>query len=103
MFIVLTFIFQGFVVVAYGPLNSDPHYVTSGSADTRALLGGLMELLLIAANLDGGCPVPDHQAAGGGLAGGGRPPAGIVPCSRLSGPLHLREAAGVPVRVQPLR
>lgn len=51
VFIVLTFIFQGFVVVAYGPLNSDPHYVTSGSADTRALLGGLMELLLIAANL----------------------------------------------------
>ncbi len=51
VFIVLTFILQGFVVVAYGPLNSNPHYVSSGGADTRALLGGLTELLLIAANL----------------------------------------------------
>lgn len=38
-------------VVAYGPVLSDPNYVTGAGADTRVFLGAFFELLVIIANI----------------------------------------------------
>jgi len=48
----LTFVTAIVGVVAYGPVLTDPNYVSgAGGADTRVLLGAFMELLLIVANI----------------------------------------------------
>jgi hypothetical protein len=52
---ILTFITSIGGVVAYGPVLSDPNYVTGAGADTRVLLGAFLELLLIITNI--GCAV----------------------------------------------
>ena len=51
VFFILTFITAIVGVFAYGPVLTDAHYITSGGADTRVLLGAFMELLLIIANI----------------------------------------------------
>ena len=51
VFFILTFITAIVGVFAYGPVLTDVHYITSGGADTRVLLGAFMELLLIIANI----------------------------------------------------
>jgi hypothetical protein len=52
---ILTFITSIAGVVAYGPVLSDPNYITSAGADTRVFLGAFLELLLIVTNI--GCAV----------------------------------------------
>src|SRR3984893_17635387 len=52
---ILTFITSIAGAFAYGPVLTDPHYVTGGGADTRVLLGAFLELLLIITNM--GCAV----------------------------------------------
>jgi hypothetical protein len=51
----LTFITSIGGVVAYGPILSDPNYITGTGADTRVFLGAFLELLLIVTNI--GCAV----------------------------------------------
>jgi hypothetical protein len=50
---ILTFITSIAGVVAYGPVLSDPNYVTGAGADGRVFLGAFLELLLIVTNI--GC------------------------------------------------
>jgi hypothetical protein len=52
---ILTFITSIAGVMAYGPVLSDPNYITSAGADTRVFLGAFLELLLIVTNI--GCAV----------------------------------------------
>jgi hypothetical protein len=52
---ILTFITSIAGVVAYGPVLSDPNYVTGAGADTRVFLGAFLELFLILTNI--GCAV----------------------------------------------
>ena len=51
----LTFITSIGAVVAYGPVLSDPNYITGAGADTRVFLGAFLELILIVTNI--GCAV----------------------------------------------
>jgi hypothetical protein len=50
---ILTFITSIGGVIAYGPVLSDPNYITSAGADTRVFLGAFLELLLVITNI--GC------------------------------------------------
>ena len=50
---ILTFITSIAGVMAYGPVLSDPNYITSAGADMRVFLGAFLELLLILTNI--GC------------------------------------------------
>ena len=50
---ILTFITSIAGVMVYGPVLSDPNYITSSGADTRVFGGALLELLLIVTNI--GC------------------------------------------------
>ena len=52
---ILTFITSIGGVIAYGPVLSDPNYITGAGADTRVFLGAFLELLLIITNI--GCAV----------------------------------------------
>ena len=52
---ILTFITSIGGVIAYGPVLSDPNYITSAGADSRVFLGALLELMLIVTNI--GCAV----------------------------------------------
>jgi len=51
----LTFITSIGAVAAYGPILSDPNYITGAGADPRVLFGAFLELLLIVTNI--GCAV----------------------------------------------
>ena len=50
---ILTFITSIAGVMIYGPVLSDPNYITSSGADTRVFAGAFLELLLIVTNI--GC------------------------------------------------
>ena len=66
---ILTFITSIGGVIAYGPVLSDPNYITSAGADTRVFLGAFLELFLIVTNI--GCAVvlfPLLKRQGEGLA-----------------------------------
>jgi hypothetical protein len=52
---ILTFITSIAGVMAYGPVLSDPNYITGPGADTRVFLGAFLELMLILTNI--GCAV----------------------------------------------
>src|ERR1700693_1702078 len=52
---ILTFVTSIAGVIAYGPVLSDPNYVTSTGADSRVFLGAFLELGLIITNI--GCAV----------------------------------------------
>jgi hypothetical protein len=52
---ILTFVTSIAGVIAYGPVLSDPNYVTGAGADSRVFLGAFLELLLIITNI--GCAV----------------------------------------------
>ena len=52
---ILTFITSIGAVIAYGPVLSDPNYITGAGADGRAFLGAFLELFLIVTNI--GCAV----------------------------------------------
>ena len=52
---ILTFVTSIAGVIAYGPVLSDPNYVTGAGADTRVFLGAFLELMLILTNI--GCAV----------------------------------------------
>jgi len=52
---ILTFITSIVGELAYGPVLSDPNYVTGAGADTGALVGALFEMFLIITNI--GCAV----------------------------------------------
>jgi hypothetical protein len=52
---ILTFITSIAAVFFYGPVLTDPHYVTSAGSDTRVFIGAFLELLLIITNM--GCAV----------------------------------------------
>lgn len=52
---ILTFITSIGAVIAYGPVLSDPDYVTGAGADTRVFFGAFLELFLIITNI--GCAV----------------------------------------------
>jgi hypothetical protein len=52
---ILTFITSIAGVLAYGPVLSDPNYITGAGADSRVFLGAFLELLLIITNI--GCAV----------------------------------------------
>jgi len=52
---ILTFITSIAAVFAYGPVLTDPTYITSGAAGTGVLVGAALELLLILTNI--GCAV----------------------------------------------
>ena len=52
---ILTFVTSIGAVIAYGPVLSDPSYITSAGADTRVLFGAFLELFLIITNI--GCAV----------------------------------------------
>ncbi len=52
---ILTFVTSIAGVIAYGPVLSDPNYVTGAGADTRVFLGAFLELGLIITNI--GCAV----------------------------------------------
>ena len=52
---ILTFITSIAGAIAYGPVLSDPTYVTGAGADTRVFVGAFLELLLILTNI--GCAV----------------------------------------------
>jgi hypothetical protein len=52
---ILTFITSIAGAIAYGPVLSDPNYITGAGADTRVFLGAFFELLLIITNI--GCAV----------------------------------------------
>jgi hypothetical protein len=66
---ILTFITSIGGVIAYGPVLSDPNYITGAGADTRVFLGALLELFLIITNI--GCATvlfPLLKRQGEGLA-----------------------------------
>ncbi len=52
---ILTFITSIAGVFAYGPVLTDPHYVTGAGADTGVFVGAFLELFLIITNI--GCAV----------------------------------------------
>jgi hypothetical protein len=52
---ILTFITSIGGVLAYGPILSDPSYITGAGPDTRVLFGAFLELMLILTNI--GCAV----------------------------------------------
>ena len=52
---ILTFLTSIGGVIAYGPVLSDPNYITGPGADTRVFLGAFLELMLIVTNI--GCAV----------------------------------------------
>jgi hypothetical protein len=52
---ILTFITSIAGVIAYGPVLSDPNYITGAGADTRVFIGAFLELFLIITNI--GCAV----------------------------------------------
>jgi len=52
---ILTFVTSIAGVMAYGPVLSDPTYITGAGADTRVFLGAFLELMLILTNI--GCAV----------------------------------------------
>jgi Domain of unknown function (DUF4386) len=52
---ILTFITSIAGALAYGPVLSDPNYITGAGADTRVFLGAFFELFLIITNI--GCAV----------------------------------------------
>jgi len=52
---ILTFITSIAGALAYGPVLSDPNYISGAGADTRVFLGAFLELLLIITNI--GCAV----------------------------------------------
>jgi hypothetical protein len=52
---ILTFITSIGGVLAYGPILSDPSYITGSGPDTRVLFGAFLELMLILTNI--GCAV----------------------------------------------
>jgi hypothetical protein len=52
---ILTFITSIGAVFAYGPVLSDPSYITSAGADSRVFFGAFLELLLIITNI--GCAI----------------------------------------------
>jgi len=52
---ILTFVTSIAGALAYGPVLSDPAYVTGAGADTRVFVGAFLELLLIMTNI--GCAV----------------------------------------------
>jgi hypothetical protein len=52
---ILTFITSIAGVIAYGPVLSDPNYVTGAGADTGVFIGAFLELFLIITNI--GCAV----------------------------------------------
>jgi hypothetical protein len=52
---ILTFITSIAAVFAYGPVLTDPHYVTGAGADTGVFVGAFLELLLIITNM--GCAI----------------------------------------------
>jgi hypothetical protein len=52
---ILTFITSIAGVMAYGPVLSDPTYITGAGADTRVFVGAFLELALILTNI--GCAV----------------------------------------------
>jgi hypothetical protein len=51
----LTFVTSIAAVFAYGPVLTDPNYITGGGTDTRVFVGAFLELLLIITNM--GCAV----------------------------------------------
>jgi hypothetical protein len=66
---ILTFVTSIAGVMAYGPVLSDPNYITGAGADTRVFLGAFLELMLILTNI--GCAVvlfPLLKRQGEGLA-----------------------------------
>jgi hypothetical protein len=52
---ILTFITSIAGALAYGPVLSDPGYITGAGADTRVFIGAFLELMLILTNI--GCAV----------------------------------------------
>jgi hypothetical protein len=50
---ILTFVTSIAGVISYGPVLSDPNYITGAGADTRVFLGAFLELMLILTNI--GC------------------------------------------------
>jgi hypothetical protein len=52
---ILTFITSIGAVFAYGPILSDPAYITGAGSDSRVFLGAFLELMLIVTNI--GCAV----------------------------------------------
>ena len=52
---ILTFVTSIAGVIAYGPVLSDPHYITGAGSDARVFLGAFLELGLIITNI--GCAV----------------------------------------------
>jgi hypothetical protein len=52
---ILTFVTSIAGALAYGPVLSDPNYITGAGADSRVFLGAFLELLLIVTNI--GCAV----------------------------------------------
>jgi Domain of unknown function (DUF4386) len=52
---ILTFITSIAGELVYGPVLTDPHYITGAGADTRVFLGAFFELFLIISNI--GCAV----------------------------------------------
>jgi hypothetical protein len=52
---ILTFITSIAGVMAYGPVLSDPNYITGAGADSRVFFGAFLELMLIVTNI--GCAV----------------------------------------------
>jgi hypothetical protein len=52
---ILTFITSIAGAISYGPVLSDPHYITGPGADTRVFFGAFLELMLILTNI--GCAV----------------------------------------------
>jgi hypothetical protein len=52
---ILTFVTSIGGVLAYGPVLSDPNYITGAGSDTRVFFGAFLELMLILTNI--GCAV----------------------------------------------
>ena len=66
---ILTFLTSIGAVIAYGPVLSDPSYISGAGADGRVFLGAFLELMLIVTNI--GCAValfPLLKRNGEGLA-----------------------------------
>ena len=66
---ILTFLTSIGAVLAYGPVLSDPNYISGAGADGRVFLGAVLELMLIVTNI--GCAValfPILKRNGEGLA-----------------------------------
>jgi hypothetical protein len=78
---ILTFVTSIGGVISYGPVLSDPNYITGAGADTRVFLGAFLELFLIITNI--GCatvlfPLLKRQSEGLAL---GYVAARIVECT----------------------